>query len=78
MRTILSCEVLIIGGSYAGFSAALALGRARRSVLVLDAQRLRNRTTPHAPRPQPAAARRHGTRRTSRPRPPASGSLPQP
>ncbi|RZJ88442.1 MAG: NAD(P)/FAD-dependent oxidoreductase, partial [Hymenobacter sp.] len=27
-------DVLIIGGSYAGLSAALALGRARRSVLV--------------------------------------------
>jgi thioredoxin reductase len=41
-------DVLIIGGSYAGLSAALALGRARRSVLVLDARRPRNRFTPHA------------------------------
>ncbi|QKG55609.1 NAD(P)/FAD-dependent oxidoreductase [Hymenobacter sp. BRD128] len=41
-------DVLIIGGSYAGLSAALALGRARRSVLVLDASRPRNRFTPHA------------------------------
>ncbi|MGI4761456.1 MAG: NAD(P)/FAD-dependent oxidoreductase [Janthinobacterium lividum] len=41
-------DVLIIGGSYAGLSAALALGRARRSVLVLDAGRPRNRFTPHA------------------------------
>jgi len=41
-------EVLIIGGSYAGLSAALALGRARRSVLVLDTSRPRNRFTHHA------------------------------
>ncbi len=41
-------EVIIIGGSYAGLSAALALGRARRRVLVLDAGRPRNRFTPHA------------------------------
>jgi thioredoxin reductase len=41
-------DVIIIGGSYAGLSAALALGRARRSVLVLDSRRPRNRFTPHA------------------------------
>jgi thioredoxin reductase len=41
-------DVLIIGGSYAGLSAAMALGRARRSVLVLDSRRPRNRFTPHA------------------------------
>ncbi|MGI4737640.1 MAG: NAD(P)/FAD-dependent oxidoreductase [Janthinobacterium lividum] len=41
-------DVLIIGGSYAGLSAAMALGRARRSVVVLDAHRPRNRFTPHA------------------------------
>lgn len=41
-------EVIIIGGSYAGLSAAMALGRARRRVLVLDAGRPRNRFTPHA------------------------------
>ncbi|RYY21239.1 MAG: NAD(P)/FAD-dependent oxidoreductase [Cytophagaceae bacterium] len=39
-------DVLLLGGSYAGLSAALALGRARCSVLVLDAQRPRNRPTP--------------------------------
>lgn len=48
MQSSPSYDVLIIGGSYAGLSAAMALGRARRSVLVLDAQRPRNRTTPHA------------------------------
>ena len=41
-------EVIIIGGSYAGLSAALALGRARRRVLVIDGGRPRNRFTPHA------------------------------
>lgn len=30
-------DVIIIGGSFAGLSAALALGRARRTVLVIDA-----------------------------------------
>lgn len=41
-------EVIIIGGSYAGLSAALALGRARRKVLVIDAGEPCNRFTPHA------------------------------
>lgn len=41
-------EVLIIGGSYAGLSAAMALGRCRRAVLVLDAAQPRNRFTAHA------------------------------
>ncbi|MEA1651410.1 NAD(P)/FAD-dependent oxidoreductase [Nitrospirillum sp. BR 11164] len=36
-------DVLIIGGSYAGLSAALQLGRARRRVLVIDAGQRRNR-----------------------------------
>jgi len=41
-------DVLIIGGSYAGLSAALGLGRALRQVLVLDADQPCNRQTPHA------------------------------
>ncbi|MET0343522.1 MAG: NAD(P)/FAD-dependent oxidoreductase [Polyangiales bacterium] len=41
-------DVIIIGGSYAGLSAALQLGRARRSVLVLDAGQRRNRFASHA------------------------------
>lgn len=41
-------DVIVIGGSYAGLSAALQLGRARRSVLVLDAGRRRNRFARHA------------------------------
>lgn len=36
-------DVIIIGGSFAGLSAALALGRARRSVLVVDADQPCNR-----------------------------------
>lgn len=41
-------DVIILGGSYAGMSAALQLGRARRSVLVLDAGQRRNRFAAHA------------------------------
>ncbi|UOM36336.1 NAD(P)/FAD-dependent oxidoreductase [Acuticoccus sp. I52.16.1] len=41
-------DVLVIGGSYAGLSAALQLVRARRSVLVVDAGRRRNRFASHA------------------------------
>lgn len=36
-------DVIIVGGSYAGLSAGLQLGRARRSVLVLDSGLRRNR-----------------------------------
>ncbi len=36
-------DVIIVGGSYAGLSAALALGRARKRVLVIDAGQRRNR-----------------------------------
>lgn len=36
-------DVIIIGGSYAGLSAALPLARARRAVLVVDAGERRNR-----------------------------------
>lgn len=41
-------EVLIIGGSYAGLAAAMALGRALRRVVVLDSGRPCNRQTPHS------------------------------
>lgn len=37
-------DVIIVGGSYAGLAAAIQLGRARRSVLIVDAQQRRNRT----------------------------------
>ncbi|TAE43608.1 MAG: NAD(P)/FAD-dependent oxidoreductase [Bacteroidetes bacterium] len=41
-------EVLIIGGSYAGLSAAMALGRSMRQVLVMDSGKPCNRFTPHS------------------------------
>jgi len=41
-------DVIIIGGSYAGLSAALALARAVRSVLVVDAGQPCNRQTPYS------------------------------
>lgn len=41
-------DVIIIGGSYAGLSAAMALGRSRRSVLVIDSGMPCNRQTPHS------------------------------
>lgn len=41
-------DVLIIGGSYAGLSAALVLGRSLRRVLVIDAGQPCNRQTPHS------------------------------
>lgn len=43
-----SYEVIIIGGSYSGLSAAMALGRASRKTLVIDAGEPCNRQTPHS------------------------------
>lgn len=41
-------EVIVIGGSYAGLAAAMALGRSLRKVLVIDAGKPCNRQTPHS------------------------------
>ncbi|MBL0911633.1 MAG: NAD(P)/FAD-dependent oxidoreductase [Bacteroidia bacterium] len=41
-------DVLIIGGSYAGLSAAMALGRSLRRVLLIDSGKPCNRQTPHS------------------------------
>ncbi len=41
-------DVIIVGGSYAGLSAAMALGRALRNVLVVDSGTPCNRQTPHS------------------------------
>lgn len=41
-------DVIIVGGSYAGLSAAMALGRALRKVLVIDSGLPCNRQTPHS------------------------------
>jgi thioredoxin reductase len=43
-----SMDVIIIGGSFAGLTAALYLARARRSVLVLDSREPRNRYSSHS------------------------------
>ncbi len=43
-----SFEVIIIGGSYAGLSAGMALGRALRSVLIIDSGLPCNRQTPYS------------------------------
>lgn len=47
-RSIMKYEVIIIGGSYAGLSAALQLGRARKNILVVDAGERRNRFASHS------------------------------
>lgn len=41
-------DVIIIGGSYAGLSAAMALGRSLRQVLIIDSGKPCNRQTPHS------------------------------
>lgn len=41
-------EVIIIGGSYSGLSAAMSLGRSLRHVLIIDSGLPCNRQTPHS------------------------------
>ncbi len=41
-------DVIIIGGSYAGLSAAMALGRSLRQVLIVDSGDPCNKQTPHS------------------------------
>jgi thioredoxin reductase len=41
-------DVIIIGGSYSGLSAAMSLGRALRNVLIIDSGMPCNRQTPHS------------------------------
>lgn len=48
MKTNNKYDVIIIGGSYAGLSAAMALGRAMRHVLIIDSGKPCNRQTPHS------------------------------
>ncbi|NUY82320.1 NAD(P)/FAD-dependent oxidoreductase [Flavobacterium sp. MAH-1] len=48
MEEIPNYEVIIIGGSYAGLSAAMTLGRSLRTVLVIDTGTPCNRNSPHA------------------------------
>jgi thioredoxin reductase len=48
MEKITDFEVIIIGGSYAGLSAAMSLGRSMRNVLVIDSGKPCNAQTPHS------------------------------
>lgn len=41
-------DVIIVGGSYAGLSAAMALGRSLRNVLIIDSGDPCNKQTPHS------------------------------
>jgi thioredoxin reductase len=41
-------DVIVVGGSYSGLAAAMALGRALRRVLVIDSGRPCNAQTPHS------------------------------
>ena len=41
-------DVVIVGGSYAGLSAAMSLGRSLRKVLVIDSGNPCNKQTPHS------------------------------
>lgn len=48
MKQANNFDVIIIGGSYAGLAAAMALGRALRNVLVIDAGHPCNSQTPYS------------------------------
>src|SRR3954465_7216171 len=41
-------DVIIVGGSYSGLSAGMALGRALRKVLIIDSGKPCNRQTPYS------------------------------
>lgn len=48
MKDSKNFDVIIIGGSYAGLSAAMALGRSLKNVLIIDSGKPCNRYTPHS------------------------------
>lgn len=48
MKEKTTYDVIIIGGSYAGLSAAMALGRSLRRTLVIDSGEPCNKQTPHS------------------------------
>lgn len=48
MTNATTYEVIIIGGSYSGLSAGMALGRALRHVLIIDSGKPCNMQTPHS------------------------------
>src|SRR4051812_17584107 len=41
-------DVIIVGGSYSGLAAGMALGRALRKVFIIDSGKPCNRQTPHS------------------------------
>jgi thioredoxin reductase len=43
-----NADVIIVGGSYAGLSAAMALGRSMRNVIIIDSGKPCNWQTPHS------------------------------
>jgi thioredoxin reductase len=48
MTNHLDFDVIIVGGSYSGLAAGMALGRALRHVLIIDSGKPCNRQTPHS------------------------------
>jgi thioredoxin reductase len=48
MKNKTDYDVIIVGGSYSGLAAAMALGRALRKVLIIDSGEPCNRQTPHS------------------------------
>lgn len=48
MKDIITFDAIIIGGSYAGLSAAISLGRSLRNTLIIDAGEPCNRQTPYS------------------------------
>ncbi len=48
MKQLKPFDVIIVGGSYAGLAAGMALGRALRKVLIIDAGNPCNKQTPHS------------------------------
>lgn len=48
MTSSKTLDVIVIGGSYAGLSAAMTLGRSLRDVLIIDNGKPCNKQTPHS------------------------------
>lgn len=48
MKTSNQYDVVIVGGSYSGLAAGMALGRALRNVLIIDSGNPCNKQTPHS------------------------------
>jgi thioredoxin reductase len=48
MKDLKDFDVIIVGGSYSGLAAGMALGRALRRVLIIDSGKPCNRQTPHS------------------------------